>query len=73
MSTSDQDQNAQAVADGGKPVAPAITPKYMLKGVERQNATVLRQITTWCEQLAEYRKERPIKIDDEIRGGIWNS
>jgi hypothetical protein len=65
MTTTDQDQNAQTVADGGKPVAPAIIPEYVRKGVERQDATVLRQIATWCEELAEHREERPIEVDDD--------
>lgn len=65
MSTDDLNRNAQAVADGGKPIAPAIIPEYVRKGVERQDATILRQIATWCEQLAEYREERPIEVDDD--------
>jgi hypothetical protein len=64
MSTTDRDRNAQAVTDGGKPVAPAIIPEYVRKGVERQDATILRQIATWCEELAEHREERPIEVDD---------
>lgn len=65
MSTDDLNRNAQAVADGGKPIAPAIIPEYVRKGVERQDATILRQIATWCEQLAEYREERPIEVNDD--------
>ena len=64
MSTTDRDRNAQAVTDGGKPVAPAIIPEYVRKGVERQDATILRQIATWCEELAEHREERPIEVND---------
>ena len=64
MSTTDRDRNAQAVTDGGKPVAPAIIPEYVRKGVERQDATILRQIATWCKELAEHREERPIEVDD---------
>lgn len=71
MSTTDQDRNARAVADGGKPVAPAIIPEYVRKGVERQDATVLRQIAAWCDELADYREERPIEVgDDEELVGV---
>lgn len=65
MSTDDQNRNARVVGDGGKPIAPAIIPEYVRKGVERQDATILRQIATWCEELAEYREERPIEVDDD--------
>ncbi|WP_273837083.1 hypothetical protein [Halococcus sp. PRR34] len=65
MKRTDQDRNAQAVTDGGKPVAPAIIPEYVREGVERQDTTILRQIATWCEQLADYRDERPIEVDDD--------
>jgi hypothetical protein len=48
-----------------EPVAPASIPEYVREGVERQDASTLRELAAWAEELAEYREQRPIEADDE--------
>ena len=48
-----------------EPAAPESIPKYIREGVERQDASTLRQLAAWAEDLAEYREHRPIEVEDE--------
>ena len=59
------DQPHDQIADGGEPQAPASVPKYVREGVEAQESPTLREIAAWCEELADYREQRPIEVDDD--------
>ena len=59
------DRPHDRIADGGEPQAPASVPKYVREGVEAQDSTTLRELAAWCEELADYREQRPIDIDDD--------
>ena len=48
-----------------EPVAPASIPEYVREGVERQDASTLRELAAWAEELVEYREQRPIEADDD--------
>ena len=48
-----------------EPAAPASIPKYVREGVERQDASALRELAAWAEDLAEYREQRPIEVDED--------
>ena len=59
------DRPHDRIADGGEPQAPASVPKYVREGVEVQESSTLREIAAWCEELADYREQRPIEVNDD--------
>ena len=65
MANSERTHEPNRIADGGKPSAPASVPKYVREGVEAQDTPTLREIAAWCEELADYREQRSIEVDDE--------
>ncbi|WP_160135798.1 hypothetical protein [Halococcus salsus] len=65
MAYSDRTHESNRIADGGEPQAPASVPKYVREGVEAQDSSTLREIAAWCEELADYREQRSVEVDDE--------
>ena len=65
MAHSERTHELDRIADGGEPPAPRNVPKYVREGVERQDSSTLREIAAWCEELADYREERPIEVEDD--------
>lgn len=51
--------------DCGRSIPPESIPKYVREGVENQDASTLRELAGWAEDLAEYREQRPIEVEDE--------
>lgn len=65
MAHSKRTHEPDRIADGGEPPAPGNVPKYVHEGVERQDSPTLREIAMWCEELADYREQRPVEVNDE--------
>lgn len=63
--TTDNPSTTETIADGGKPIPPESVPKYVREGVENQDASTLREIAAWAEQLADYREQRAIEVDED--------
>lgn len=65
--TTERGAGIEDLTDGGtsEPVAPASIPKYVREGVKAQDASTLRDLAAWAEELAEYRESRPIEVEDD--------
>lgn len=63
--TTDNLPMTEPITDGGKPIPPESIPKYVCEGVENQDASTLREIAAWAEELADYREQRPIEVDED--------
>lgn len=63
--TTDNPPTNEPLADGGKPIPPESIPKYVREGVENQDVPTLRAIAAWAVDLADYREQRPIEVNDD--------
>lgn len=63
--TTDNSPTTEPITDGGKPIPPESIPKYVREGVENQDVSTLREIGMWAEELADYREQRPIEIEED--------
>ena len=50
------------------PAPPDVLPKYLSKGIPKQNDETLREIQSWIDELLEYRN-RPLEEDEVVDSG----